>query len=159
VAQSRKQLRSRLSRAAFADLVAPAVGLEVSHAWQGYGSAIFLELGDLRWVGRENNPRGEFSVMVEWSWRVESPRRVVFGSWSSDRRIASGMASLLGRTAAALAVEGRLPELVLELSGGRWLHSFMTAEGQPRWVVFLPSGGCVHVRRGTLVVDQAESPG
>jgi hypothetical protein len=150
--------RTRLSRPAFVERVAGAVGLEVSHTWQGYGSAIFLELGRLRRVEQENNPRGQYSVMVEWSWRVESPRSVEFGSWSRDRKIATGLASLQGHTVTAITVEGRLPELVIELSGGRWLHSFMTAEGQPRWVVFLPGGECISVERGGLVWER-ESPG
>jgi hypothetical protein len=143
--------RERLSRAVFATLAAPAVGLEVAHTWQGYGSAVFLELGRLRRVRGQTNPWGEFSVMVEWSWRVESARRVQFGSWSRDRRIASGVASLAGRTVTELGVEGRLPELVVGLSGGRWLRSFMTAEGQPHWTLFLPSRDWVCVQRGVLV--------
>src|SRR5262249_50399956 len=85
---TKPESRSRLTRAAFAELVTAAQGLEVSHTWQGYGSAIFLELGRLRRAKGENNPHGEFSIMLEWSWRVESQRRVDFGSWSSDRKIA-----------------------------------------------------------------------
>ncbi len=150
--------RTRLGRPAFAERVAGAVGLEVSHTWQGYGSAIFLEFGRLRRVKQENNPRGEYSIMIEWSWRVESPRSVEFGSWSRDRKIATGLASLKGHTVAAITVEGRLPELVIELSGGRWIHSFMTAQGQPCWVVFRPDGTWICVERGGLVWER-ESPG
>jgi hypothetical protein len=142
---------ARLARPDFDGLVSAASGLEVAHTWLGYGSAIFLELGALRHIKGANNPRGEFSVMIEWSWRVESQRRVEFGSWSGDRKIASGVASLKGHTVEALALAGRLPELVVALGGGRWVHSFMTAEGQPRWVVFLPGGDWVRVRRGVLV--------
>jgi hypothetical protein len=125
--------------------------LVITHAWQGYGSALFVEVGRLRRRKGENNPRGEFSIMLEWSWRVEAARSVEFGSWSSDRKIAAGVASLKGHTVESLTWEGRLPELVLALSGHRWIHSFMTEEGQPRWVVFLPEGDCVFVERGGLV--------
>jgi hypothetical protein len=143
--------RSRMSHADFVEAVAASAGLEVSHTWRGYASAIFLELGRLRRVRRENNPHGEFSVMLEWSWRVESPRRVEFGSWSGERKITTGVASLRGHTVEAIAIEGRLPELVIALNGGRWVHSFMTTEGQPRWVLFLPTRDWVCVRRGGLV--------
>jgi hypothetical protein len=146
--------RSRAVPQRFEEAVAPAVGLTISHTWQGHGSAIFLELGKLhRKVGR-HHPQGQFSIMLPWSWRVESPRRVEFGSWSSDRKIASGVASLTGQTVEAISVAGRLPELVLAFSGQRWVHSFMTAEGQPGWTVFLPDGDWYCVKRGILTHEQ-----
>src|SRR5438876_8451243 len=115
--------------------------MRVSHAWRGYGSALFRELGALRPVrpprhakGRATprHPKGEATAMIEWSWRIEGARSLEFGSWSSERRINAGI-----RRLADITVAGRLPELVLALTGGRWVHSFMTADGQPEWVVFL----------------------
>ncbi len=91
--------------------------------------------------------------MLEWSWRVESRRAVRFGSWSGDRKVSNGLASLTGRSIIELGVEGRLPELNVALTGGVWLHSFMTAEGQPAWTVFLPDGSWLCVERGVLVHD------
>jgi hypothetical protein len=143
--------RTRISRQRFATLTEAASGLDVGHTWRGYGSAIFLEIGRLRQGKRANNPRGEFSIMLEWSWRVESSRRIVFGSWSGDRKIAAGLRSLVGRAVARMSVEGRLPELVVELAGPRRVHSFMIAEGQPRWTVFLPDDSWVMVERGVLI--------
>jgi hypothetical protein len=48
-------------------------------------------------------------------------------------------------------VEGRLPELVIALSGGLWVHAFNTAEGQPQWTVFLPDESWLRVDGGRLV--------
>ena len=140
----------RITPSRFADLTRPLVGLPVSHSWRGFGSAIFLELGALKSTGEGREPRGRVSVMLQWSWRVESARAIRFGSWSGERRITNGVQSLPGRRVVDVGVTGRLPELVIALSDGLWVHSFMTAEGQPEWTVFLPDGGWLHVVRGQL---------
>ncbi len=73
----------RIDRDEFKQLTRPVVGLPVSRAWRGYGSA----------------------------------------------------------------------ELVVGLSGGRWVHSFTTVEGQPEWALKLPGGRWISVKRGKLHVD------
>ena len=67
---------------------------------------------------------------------------------------------LKGRTVTSINVEGRLPELIIQLSGGLWVHSFATEEGQPQWCVFLdrkqsPSSWLVTERR-KLIKETAE---
>ena len=161
--------RLPINRERFSELTRPATGLPVSHTWRGFGSAIFLELGTLRHPAalratpparRPPNPCGEFGVMLEWSWRVERRRSIQGGSWSTERRIDAAVASLRGPQVTDLAVTGRLPELVIELSDGRWVHSFMTAEGQPEWTLFLPDGSWLTVERGRIVHDvQNQHPG
>jgi hypothetical protein len=127
----------------FEKLTRPVLGLPVSWVWQGYGSAIFLEIGKLtlkknRKDGTERiSYTGEYGVMIEWSWRVERSRSIYFGSWSTDKVIENRLAKLKDRTLEGIEVEGRLPELVIRLSGGLWVHSFATAESQPRWCLFL----------------------
>ena len=91
--------------------------------------------------------------MVEWSWRVERPRSVLFGSLSSDRRITNQLQRLVGENVTDVAIVGRLPELVVGLSGKLWLHSFTTVEGQPEWALFLPDRSWLCVRRGVLVQE------
>lgn len=75
--------------------------------------------------------------MIEWSWRVERQKSIFFGSWSTDRMIDNRLSKLRGQTVTSINIEGRLPELVIQLSEGFWVHSFATAEGQPEWCVFL----------------------
>jgi hypothetical protein len=144
----------------FVELTRPLIGLPVSHSWRGHGSALLLELGRLRRVAstrlarearRPINPKGEAGVMLEWSWRVEGARSIQVGSWSSDRRIDTGIAALTSRHVIDIRVEGRLPELIVGLSVGRWLRSFMTAEGQPAWTVFLRDGSWLTVERGRMI--------
>ena len=92
-------------------------------------------------------------MMLEWSWRVERARSIEAGSWGTDRRIDGAVARLRGPTVSVISVTGRLPELVIELADGRWVHSFMTAEGQPEWTVFLPDGSWITVERGRIIHD------
>lgn len=108
----------------------------LSAIWRRHGSAIFLEFGKLqppraRRDGSLANPQGEFSVMIEWSWRIETGTSIVGGSWSDEKDWESEFGSLIGRTVEDVGLHGRLPELTIALSGGRYVSSFMTAEGQP----------------------------
>ena len=57
----------------------PFLGKVVSRVRRGHGSAIFLEIGEL-----DDNKKGELTVMIEWSWRVEDERQIAFGSWSDE---------------------------------------------------------------------------
>lgn len=144
-----------ITREQFRELTRPLIGMPVSHTWRGAGSAIFLELGELTTYTRNDRTRGEVvhtdgevTLMLEWSWRVESPRAIQFGSWSRNPRITRGVASLQGHTILEVELEGRLPELVLTLDRKRWLHTFMTAEGQPAWAIRMPDQAWLGVNRG-----------
>jgi|SRR5581483_135726 len=144
-------------------LTRPLIGLPVSRPWRGYGSAIFLELGKLveeNWKKPDGacrtTSKGEAGVMIEWSWRVEKPQSIWFGSWSGNRKITNNLSVLQGHSVVDITVEGRLPELVIRLSGGIWVHSFTTVEGQPQWCLFLrdhhnSNSEWVISRRGRLV--------
>ena len=111
-----------------------------------------MEIGALN--GRyapSGRPRADSSIMIEWSWRVERRSSIHFGSWSTERKIDSGIASLQDEQIEEILLDGRLPEISIQLSGTRWLHSFMTAEGQPAWSIFLPDNTWLTVRRGCVV--------
>jgi hypothetical protein len=129
----------KVTQAQFLALVKPILGLPVSRAWRGYGSACFLEIGELFEYslhdGRKSS-EGQFGVMIEWSWRIEKPRSILCGSWSSERKINNGIANLQDRVVEEIVLSNRLPEISIKLSGGRWLQSFMTAGGEPRWSIF-----------------------
>lgn len=135
----------------FKELTSPILGLPLSWVWRGYGSAIFLEIGELtleKKKHREDKEQisytGKYGIMIEWSWRVENPKSIYFGSWSTDRLINNRLAKLKDRTIESIEVEGRLPELVIKLSGGLWVHSFATAEGQTQWCLFLDRNKSSH---------------
>ena len=134
------------------------LNLSISHTWRGHGSAIFLELGYLspstKLDGSAGEPTGEVSIMLPWSWRIEKPRSILGGSWSSDRKITSLLSVLRGHTVTEAALFGRLPELHLSLSNGFHVLSFMTAEGQPEWAIICTSlGATLCVKRGQIVLE------
>ena len=145
----------RVDNINFERLVFPTLGLSITHPWRGVGSAIFLELGPLKRVPRIRVPghdlKGLATVMIEWGWRVERPRSIEVGSWSTDRKIDVGIRRLKRLKVESIKVEGRLPELTIGLSDGRWLRTFMISDSQPSWVLFLPDGSWLHVERGMVI--------
>jgi hypothetical protein len=82
-------MKDESAYAEFAKSVALIEGLRVTHIWRGYGFAIFLEIGDLRpgkirRDGTSGSPNGQFTVCIEWSWRIEGKRRIWCGSWTDE---------------------------------------------------------------------------
>ena len=149
----------RVREADFERLVSPLVGLPITHAWRGYGSAIFFELGPLKRVRRDRRPghslKGVATVMLEGNWRIERRQSIEFGADSSDRRITNRLRKTKRLLVESVTLEGRLPELRIGLSEGRWVSSFMTFEGQPRWVLFLPDTSWLCVSRGRVIREAA----
>ena len=115
------------------------VGLPVSHVWRGHGSALFIEFGELtpkyRKDGRLLNSDGEFSLMIEWSWRIEVATAIICGNWSDEESWPPAMSGLVGLHVVDVGVSGRLPEVLLTLSGERYVLSFMTSDGDPAWAL------------------------
>lgn len=111
------------------EFVNPYFGKPVSRVWQGYGSAIFLEVGDL------TNDKGELTIMIQWSWRVEKGHEIAFGSWSSDSDFSEYLKQLNGLSLKTISFESRLPEIVVELTNDTWVCSFSTVEGDPEWAL------------------------
>ncbi len=153
---ARKFTTKRITEAAFIQLIQPLIGLPITKVWRGYGSAIFLELGTLQTSMEAGKlmENGEATIMIEWSWRVKKARSILFGSWSSDRKITSCLNKLTGASIEKLGVVGRLPELEIKLSNGLFVSSFMTAEGQPEWAILFPDRPPVTVYGGVLVRQQ-----
>lgn len=150
----------------YSAFLASFIGLPVSHVWRGYGSALFVELGDLtptrvRRDGSPGNPEGEMSLMIEWSWRIERPRSILCGSFSEETKWPGAFAKLVGSTVENVTIFGRLPEVSLAFSNGLHLSSFMTADGQPQWVLFdrrKPTTSWLAVERGAVTYGVEERP-
>lgn len=101
---------------------------------------MFLEFGKLKEVVRprsgRHNLQGDYSIMVEWSWRVEGETSILGGSWSDEQLWPTISEALRGRFVHEINVFGKLPELLIQLSGNVNVVTFMTAEGQPQWTIF-----------------------
>jgi hypothetical protein len=133
-------------------LLQSLVGHTVSLPWKGYGSAIFLELGQLTPVvyKRHQHERGEACIEIEWDWRVEEGAGVLYGSSNSRPEIASCIRSLQGTRIQSLDVIGDVPELVVRFSNGQCLRSMAMLTGEPMWSIKLPGGRWVRVEGGIL---------
>lgn len=122
----------------FDRIAADLIGIKAGHLWRGYGSAIFVEFGSLspgrrRRDGSPGPPRGEFTLRIEWSWRIENSNSILCGSWSEEELWEPTFDLLRNAHVSGLSIFGRLPEIDLALTGGLHLVSLMTAEGQPSW--------------------------
>jgi hypothetical protein len=123
----------------FKRIAADLVGMKVSHLWRGYGSAIFLEFGTLspsrvvRRDGSPGNPKGEMTIRVEWSWRIEDATSIICGSWSEEEFWEPAFDLVRNSSVTGLSLFGRIPEIDLAITEDRHLLSFMTSEGQPEW--------------------------
>ena len=93
--------------------------------------------------------------MIEWSWRIERPKSILGGSWSSEGRWHGMFEKLKKATVAEVKLYGQLPEICVSLSNGLRVVSFMTAEGQPEWALISrqPKIGNLCVKRGSLYVE------
>ena len=160
--------RTVINRHDFEAFASPLIGLPVSHIWNGYGSAIFLEFGSLtpsmrrRKDGSAGNPQGEFTLMIEWSWRIEGKRHIWGGSWSEAQQWAKLLPQLKDASVTSISLIGRLPEIAIALSNGLHLVSFMTAQGDPEWAILTRRNDetfSVSVKAGRLVqtVDSTDS--
>jgi hypothetical protein len=94
-----------------------------------------LQEGRRRRDGSLGNPRGEWTLAIEWSWRIEGKRRIWCGSFSDRERWPKALEYLKGSTVVSVSLYGRLPEISLDLSNGLHLLSMMTAEGDPEWAL------------------------
>jgi hypothetical protein len=144
----------------FGLFASPLIGLPVNRIWQGYGSAIFVEFGKLHSTitreGRPGSPRGEWTLFIEWSWRIEGKRRIWCGSWSDGARWPRAFARLHGQPVTSIQLLGRLPEIYLGFGNGLHLASMMTAEGDPAWSLSRRqdyASVSVGVRAGRLILD------
>jgi hypothetical protein len=94
--------------------------------------------------------------MIPWSWRIESPASILCGSWSEEGLWETTFDLLRNKAVIELSTIGRLPEIVVALTDGLYVSSFMTAEGDPEWALFDRRGGALrtlNVRDGSLALD------
>src|SRR3954452_138174 len=135
----------------FATLTRSLVGLKVALARQEYGFALTLELGQLiPTSGPRRFLRGDASLMLGRNWRFEMESGVAFGSSSSSPFIYAQLAELRGQRVTGIYLENRLPELVVELSGGLRAHPLSCGEGDPYWCLMLSDHSSLHWEDGAL---------
>lgn len=133
------------------ELLRSLADLPVSLAWKGYGSAIFLELGQLSApAASSRQPQGEANIAIYWDWRVEEGAKVLFGSSSSRPEIRRNLETLIVSAIDRIEISGEVPELHLLFKGGRRLRSATMVAGDPQWKIRLCSGNWLDCQEGVL---------
>jgi hypothetical protein len=131
--------------------VRPLIGMSVSLPWKGYGSTIFLELGQLSPLQlRQRHNRGEACISIDWDWRIEEGAGVVCGSSNSGPEIEKGIADLQGSRVEGLSVAGEVRELVVSFSNGRYLKSMVMRSDNPQWSIRLSPSTWLFSKAGVL---------
>jgi DUF3027 family protein len=144
-----------ISTAEFINLVSPLLGMTISLPWRGHGSAVFLELGELQPLShpRQRHQDGEACISLEWDWRLESEKQIICGSSNSSPEIEKAIANLRNQKVEAITLDGRIPELIIDLSDGYILRSMAMTSGYPQWSVRLPDETYLSADEGVLIRD------
>lgn len=156
--------RQIVTSSEFEAFTSSLIGLPLNHIWKGYGSAIFLEFGSLRprmrRDGSVGNPTGEWTLGIEWSWRIEGKRLIWCGSSSDADRWPRVFTSLLNAKVASISLAGRLPEIDMMLSNGLHVVSCMTAECDPQWGLINRRNKSINsmgVSAGRLILEEIDT--
>ena len=141
-------------RAAPPEFTTALAGLRISRPWKGYGSAIFLELGELSEIRsfRGGSVTGQACISIEWDWRLELGSSVVVGSSDSGTAIHERLKLLRDHTITSLEVVGEVPEIHVRLSTGHVLRSMAMLKGDPQWSIRTDKDRWLYVKNGELVV-------
>jgi hypothetical protein len=129
-------------------------GLRVSRPWKGYGSAIFLELGELIEVRglRRGSVTGQACISVEWDWRLEHGSVIIGGSSDAGPTINACLKALRDAVVTEIEIEGQVPEIVVRFSTGHVLRSMAMIRGDPQWHIRVQKDRWLYVKDGGLFV-------
>jgi len=118
----------------FDELVRPLNGMRVSRAWNGYGSAICLDLGELHEepAGNRSSLCGEAAILIQWDWRAEFKAGVVVGSSSSRKSIKQFLERLEGRRINSVSLDDIGPELRIQFSNCIVIRSMVMHRADPQ---------------------------
>ena len=121
----------KLSNQEIETLIEPMIGLPISSSWQGYGSAIFFELGKLS-SEKLRNKKGEASINIEWDWRVNNHQSILYGSSNSRNEIEKGLNSLKNTHVTSIEFENDVLDIKIKLSNGHIIRSATMKTGDPQ---------------------------
>ena len=149
-------------RQALDELMRDLVDETIGDVWRGYGSALFIEIGQMtphtRRDGSAGQAQGQISIGLGVSWRIQDERAILCGSTSEEASWEPAFTLLRGATIRACHLFGALPEIDIATTEGIRFLSF-TKEGQPEWYMvdrrcdparwFMVRGGQLHLGDGS----------
>ena len=151
---------NKINNEEFSNLVLPLFGLTVSCPWLGYGSALFLELGKLQQPRDSHlkHPSGEACIMIEWDWRVENDKEILFGSSNSRPKMDKGISQLSNLKINSISLIGKPSEILVNLSNGIRLQTMAMISGGPQWSIKLIDGTWL-CYEGAFLVQKGKNEG
>jgi hypothetical protein len=148
--------KTKITLKEFIKATRPMIGLKLSHAWRGNGSAIFLEIGTLTQDERRNHPQGEFSIMLDCSWRIEKSKSILVGSLATHALIEGQLNKLVGSRVKEVGLFSDLPEIMISFDSNIRILSFEAYETHPAWGLRLPDSRWIGSCNGVLTQELAE---
>ena len=132
------------------------IGLTASLPWKGYGSAIFIELGELQPLEstRARHKKGQACLSIEWDWRIEKGCEVFVGSSNSKPKMEKGIQALKGAYIEEIIFIGDIKELEVRFSNGMKLKSMIMNTGYPAWSIRLLTGKYIHAEAGKIIFEK-----
>lgn len=137
----------------FLELAQSLQGARLTDAKKLYGTTINLTFQSTL------SSKQPVEIWIEWDWRVETTKDIIFGSSCSMPEIRDGVASLIGQIVQSIALTECLPELILKFSNGSVLRTMSMISGNPMWVIEHPEAGLLRVENGIIVTsDEKHAP-
>lgn len=139
----------------FSNLILPIIGMKVSLAWKGIGSAVFLELGALKLsdLGEKYHQKGEACIYLDFNWRLEKDKSIICGSSDSRPYINEQIKLLEDSFIETIELKGDIPELLIRYSNGMRNQTMQLMSGEPGWSVRLGNGDYLFFENGSLVLS------
>jgi hypothetical protein len=128
-----------ITHALFQQITEPLLNLEMRQPRPGVANTLLADFGSLspvRYVTPKPRKRGQASILIEPSWRIETRKKILVGSDSDEPRVKRILKQLENARITEVRVEGDLPELVLEFEDKWILRSFGAMETRPHWALF-----------------------
>lgn len=124
-----------------ATLLSQVNGLPISHAWRGYGSALFLELGkltqttQLRRDGSQRNPTGQVSVCLYEGWLISADQKPIYTAEVDESLSTDLLAFCVSRSVEKIEVATDRSELRMMLSGQMEIEACSRGDRSADWAI------------------------
>ncbi len=148
---------TKITQDEFTKLTMNLIGLPVSLAWKGIGSAIFLELGNYLLPSEYQrllmlHQSGQSGISVMWDWHIEDKSHIIFGSSNSEAEIDSQISMLEDTSVAKIALVGNIPEIEVSFSNGLILRSMIMNNYGPQWTIKICEDKYTYIIRNNIIV-------
>ena len=88
--------------------------------------------------------------MFDCRWRLEAKSSIIVGSLNGYRAIDNHIKKLIGKSVKNISFVGRIPEMLVQLNGNRWVQSFTSYKAED-WGIIFHDKGSIGRKRGRVV--------